>query len=60
MLANFLTVGQQVVILYLLIAVGFVCGKTKFFSEDAIGGLTDFVLYVVTPCVMIKAFQRPF
>ena len=60
MLANFLTVGQQVAILYLLIAVGFVCGKTKFLSEDAAGGMTDFVLYIVTPCVMIQAFQRPF
>ena len=23
-------------------------------------GMTDFVLYIVTPCVMIQAFQRPF
>lgn len=60
MFANFLTVGQQVVILYFLIAVGVVCGKTKFLSDGAIEGMTNFVLYVVSPCVMIKAFQRPF
>ena len=60
MLANFLTVGQQVVILFILIGVGFVCGKTKFLSDTAVTGMTDFVLYIVTPCVMIQAFQRPF
>ena len=60
MLASLLTVGQQVIILYLLIAVGFVCGKTKFLAEGAVTGLTNFVLSVVTPCVMIQAFQRPF
>lgn len=60
MLENFLTVGQQVVILYILIAIGMVCGKTKFLSDGAISGMTNFVLYVISPCVMIKAFQRPF
>ncbi len=60
MLANFLTVGQQVIILFMLIGVGYVCGKTKFLADTAVTGMTDFVLYIVTPCVMIQAFQRPF
>ena len=60
MIANFLTIGQQVVILFLLIGVGFVCGKTKFLADTAVTGITDFVLYIVTPCVMIQSFQRPF
>lgn len=60
MLANFLTVGQQVIILFILIGVGFVCGKTKFLADTAVTGITDFVLYVVTPCVMIQSFQREF
>ena len=60
MLANFLTVGQQVIILFLLIGVGFVCGKIKFLADTAVTGMTDFVLYIVTPCVMIQAFQRHF
>ena len=60
MLANFLTVGQQVVILYLLITVGFVCGKTKFLSEGAVDGMTNFVLYIVAPCVIVQSFQRTY
>ena len=60
MVENFLTVGQQVIILFILIGVGFVCGKTKFLADTAVTGITDFVLYVVTPCVMIQSFQREF
>ena len=60
MLASFLTVGQQVAILFILIGVGFISGKTKFLSDTAVTGMTDFVLYVVTPCVMVQAFQRDF
>lgn len=60
MLSNFLTVAQQVAILYLLIAVGFFCGKTKFLSGTAIEGMTNFVLYIVAPCVIVQSFQRTF
>ena len=60
MLTNFLTVGQQVIILFILIGVGFMCGKRKLLSDTAVTGMTDFVLYVVTPSVMIQAFQREF
>lgn len=60
MLTNFLTVGQQVIILFFLIGVGFICGRTKFLADSAVTGITDFVLYVVTPCVMIQSFQRTF
>lgn len=60
MLVHFFTVGQQVAILYLLIAVGFLCGKTKFLSDGAIEGMTNFVLYIVAPCVIVQSFQRTF
>ena len=60
MLASFLTVSQQVIIFFLLIGVGFVCGKTKFLADTAVTGMTDFVLYIVTPCVMIQSLQREF
>ena len=60
MLASFLTVSQQVAILFILIGIGFICGKTKFLADTAVTGMTDFVLYIVTPCVMLQAFQRPF
>ncbi|WP_255882905.1 MULTISPECIES: AEC family transporter [unclassified Ruminococcus] len=60
MLQNFLTVGQQVLIIFILIAVGFICGKTKLIKEDGAQCITNIVLYAVTPCLMIEAFQREF
>lgn len=60
MLDNILTVGNQVIILFVLIAVGFICAKVKLFDDKAVKGFTDFVLYVVTPCVIINSYQRQF
>lgn len=57
----FLTVAQQVLILFILIGVGVVCTKTKLLNETVTKGLTDLVLYCVTPCVLIKSFvEIPF
>lgn len=60
MLTDFLTVGQQVMILFVLIAMGFLLGKTKLIGEEGIAGITNLVLYLVTPCVIIEAFQREY
>ena len=46
--------------MFILIAVGFGCGKKGVITEHASKKMTDIVLYVVTPCVMIAAFQREF
>ena len=59
-LDNFITIAQQVLVLFILIAVGFVCGKKRIITEHASKKMTDIVLYVVTPCVMVSAFQREF
>lgn len=60
MLTNFLTVAEQVVVLFLLIGVGALCAKTGIIKEVAIKSCSDLVLIVVTPCVIIQSFQRPF
>ncbi len=60
MLQSFLVVGQQVVILFILIAIGFLCNKTRLLKQEAINGMTDLVLYAVTPCLIIISFQRDF
>lgn len=59
-LSNFVIIAQQVMVLFILIAVGFVCGKRGVITEHASKVMTDIVLYVVTPCVMVSAFQREF
>lgn len=60
MLTNFLTVAEQVVVLFLLIGVGALCAKTGIIKEVAIKSCSDLVLIVVAPCVIIQSFQRPF
>ena len=59
-LHNFVLIAQQVLVLFILIAVGFACGKAGAITEHASKKMTDIVLYVVTPCVMVNAFQREF
>lgn len=60
LLENFIMIAQQVLVLFILIAVGFACGKKGILTDASSKKITDIVLYVVTPCVMISAFQRDF
>lgn len=58
MLENLLIVSTQVIILFILIAIGVICGKTNLLNENGAKHLTDIVLYLATPCIMIKSFQE--
>lgn len=60
MLDNFITVGTQVLELFILIGVGYLCGKTKLLKQEAIKSITNIVLYIVCPCVIVQNFIRPF
>lgn len=51
---------QQVLILFVMMGVGLFCGKKGLFNDTVIKGLTDLMLFVVTPCVIIHSFQREF
>lgn len=60
MIQNFTLVAQQVFVLFILIFIGFLSGKKGLLGQNSIKCITDIVLYIVTPCVMITAFQREF
>ncbi len=60
MVENVLTVGSYVIILFILIGIGYTSNKFKIFSSKGIKDLTTFVLYVVSPFVLINSFQRDF
>ena len=60
MLTDFLTVGGQVLTLFLLIAVGALCGKTHLIDDKAAKAMANLVLYIATPAVIIKSCIRPF
>lgn len=60
MLDSFLDVGQQVLVLFILIGVGALLAKIGMITEQGARSMTDIVLYAVTPCVIINAFQREY
>lgn len=53
---NFLTASKQVIILYIIVAVGFVCDRLGVFTEKTARASNDLLFYVVTPCVIIDSF----
>ena len=60
MLESFLVVGSQVLILFLLIILGFFGGRIKITTKEGVRSMNDIMLYFVTPCVIIHAFQRQY
>ncbi len=60
MIAIFLNVLNQVAILLILIIIGVVLTKTNILTEKGVKSMTDMVLMLVTPCVIIKSFVRKF
>ena len=50
------TVAQQVVIMFLLIAVGFVIFRIKMVDQHTVKRMTDVLLYVVTPAILFSSF----
>lgn len=57
---SFFIVGMQVTILFILIALGFFGAKKKMLTDEGIKSINNIMLYFVTPCVVIHAFQREF
>ena len=60
MLGSFIDVGTQVLVLFVLIAVGAALTKCGMITEQGSRTMTDVVLYAVTPCVIVNAFQREY
>ena len=57
---NLVTVARQVAILFVLMGFGAAMRKAKFFTDNAIDGIVNVLILVVTPCLVIDVFQRPF
>jgi len=60
MLECLIVVARQVGILFALMAVGYLCNKRRILSETSVKGIVEVLMLVVTPCVIVHAFQRPF
>lgn len=55
-LQNVQTAAMQVAILYILVAVGFICDKTGLYTEKAARLTNDLLFYIVTPAIIIQSF----
>ncbi len=51
---------EQVLIIFILIAAGFVLSKAGVINEKGTRQMTDILLMLVTPCVLINAYQKEF
>lgn len=60
MLENFLTVAQNVLSLFILIGVGVCCQRFNLLTDAAVKACANLVLYIATPCVIIKSCIREF
>lgn len=58
MLSNFIVVANQVLVLCVLMALGFICNKVHWLDFKAVKGMTNVLLYLVTPCVIVNSFAR--
>ncbi len=53
---NVLTAGEQVIILYVIVAIGFISDKVGFFTEKVAKSCTDLLFYVVTSAKIVESF----
>lgn len=57
---NLITVATQVGILFALMGVGALCRRFRLVDEAAVKGIVNILILIVTPCLIVDAFQRPF
>ena len=60
MLTSFILVAQQVFILFMLMSLGYVLNRRRLVDERAIKGMVEILVLIVTPCLIVHVFQRPF
>ena len=57
---NLILVATQVGVLFALMAVGALSRKAKLLDDAAVKGIVNILILVVTPCLIVDCFQRPF
>ena len=60
MLENIQLLVSQIIVMFLLMAVGYVCFRLKYLDNGGAGQLSLILTRVVASCVIIDSFQREF
>lgn len=51
---------KQIIIMFLLVGVGFMCGRTKIIDKQTNSKLSSFVLDIVNPVLIFMSYQQAF
>ena len=54
------TVATQVGVLFALMGVGAACRWFRLVDDGAMKGMVNVLILIVTPCLVVDVFQRPF
>ena len=57
MITNYLIVAGSIVTLFLMMLVGFFLKRSGKLGDETLSQITYLLLFIVTPCVEIQAFQ---
>ncbi|MQS76570.1 AEC family transporter [Companilactobacillus halodurans] len=58
-----MNIGQlinQIVLMFCLMLIGILINKLKFMHSQTSSDLTNVLLYIVSPCLIINAFEQPY
>ena len=51
---------KQVVIMFILMIIGWVCYQVKFLHGQTVKDLTKILLYVISLCLIVNSFRQSF
>lgn len=57
-LENLITAATNVGVLYIIVAVGYICDKAGIYTEDTAKKTVNFLLYFVASCTLINSFIK--
>ena len=55
-----MSIAAQVVILFLVVLVGMLCRRLRYFTDETIRGVTQLVVNITLPVLTVYNMQRPF
>ncbi len=60
MLEYFLTVDKQIISMLCMVAVGYILFRVKLISEKGLHDMSQLLLKIITPMILLTSFQREF
>ena len=59
-MGNVAIVAHEVAVLFVLMGAGFMARRLRVLGDAAVDGLANLLMVVVTPCLIVDCFRRPF